>query len=182
LVSGLSWSRLKPPNRSERRHPGELVHVEIKKLGRISILGAGHRALGHRGSQYRRRVEGRLTGLTGFEYLHVMIDDRTRLASAEVLDDLTAVCAIAFLHRAVAWFAERGLRVAVMSDNGSCSIAYAYAAALRQPGLKHLRIRPRAPASTAVPKNAPRHRPSTSTVTTTDDHTAASATSRRQRD
>ena len=59
--------------------------------------------------------------MTGFEYVHVMIDDHSRLAYAEVLDDLTAACAIAFLRRAVAWFAERGVHVqAVMSDNGSC--------------------------------------------------------------
>lgn len=135
-----------PPNRYERRHPGELVHVDIKKLGRISVRGAGHRVLGHRGSKYAQRIDGRLTGLTGFEYLHVMIDDHTRLAYAEVLDDLTAACAIAFLCRAVAWFAERGVRVqALMSDNGSCYIAHAYAAALRQLGLKHLRIRPGRP-------------------------------------
>jgi transposase InsO family protein len=135
-----------PPNRYERRHPGELVHVDIKKLGRISRLGAGHRVLGHRGSKYALRIDGRLTGLTGFEYLHVMIDDHTRLAYAEVLDDLTAACAIAFLRRAVAWFAERGVGVQeVMSDNGSCYTAHAYAAALRELGLKHLRIRPGRP-------------------------------------
>jgi transposase InsO family protein len=87
-----------------------------------------------------------MTKPTGFEYLHVMIDDHTRLAYAEVLYDLTAACAIAFLRRAVAWFAERGVRVqAVMSDNGSCYTAHAYAAALRQLGLKHLRIRPGRP-------------------------------------
>jgi transposase InsO family protein len=135
-----------PPNRYERRHPGELVHVDIKKLGRISTLGAGHRMLGHRASQHARRIDGRLTGVTGFEYLHVMIDDRTRLAYAEVLDDLTAACAITFLHRALAWFADRGVRVrALMSDNGACYIAHTYAAALRQHELKHLRIRPRRP-------------------------------------
>ena len=75
-----------------------------------------------------------------------MIDDHTRLAYAEVLDDLTAACAIAFLRRAIAWFAERGVHVrAVMSDNGACYIAHAYAAALRELGLKHLRIRPGRP-------------------------------------
>ena len=135
-----------PPNRYERRHPGELVHVDIKKLGRISALGAGHRVLGHRQSQHSRRVNGRLTGQTGFEYLHVMIDDHSRLAYAEVLDDLTAACAIAFLGRAVAWFAELGVRVqALMSDNGSCYIAHSYRAALQQLGLKHLRIKPGRP-------------------------------------
>jgi transposase InsO family protein len=135
-----------PPNRYERRHPGELVHVDIKKLGRISALGAGHRVLGHRRSQHARRVEGRLTRLTGFEYLHVMIDDHTRLAYAELLHDLTAACAIAFLRRAVAWFADRGVHIkALMSDNGSCYTSHAYAAALAQLGIRHLRIRPGRP-------------------------------------
>jgi transposase InsO family protein len=142
-------SRLEPPepaNRYERRHPGELVHVDIKKLARISSRGAGHRVVGHRGSQHARRIDGRLTGVTGYEYVHVMIDDHTRLAYAEVLDDLTAACAIAFLRRAVAWFAERGVHVrAVMSDNGSAYIAHTYARALRALRLKHLRITPGRP-------------------------------------
>jgi len=137
---------LEPPNRYERRHPGELVHVDIKRLGRISALGAGHRVVGNRASQYSRRIEGRMTRLTGFEYLHVMIDDYSRLAYAEVLDDLTAACAIAFLRRAVAWYAARGIRVrAVMSDNGAAYVAHDYARALHALGLKHLRIRPGRP-------------------------------------
>jgi Integrase core domain len=103
-----------PPNRYERRHPGELVHVDIKQLGRISRLGAGHRMVGHRKSQRRGRKHG---GVTGFEYVHVMVDDYTRLAYAEVLPTLTAGCAIAFLRRAVGWFAEQGVEIkAVMSD------------------------------------------------------------------
>jgi transposase InsO family protein len=135
-----------PPNRYQRRHPGELVHVDFKKLARISARGAGHRMLGHRRSQYARRVEGRRLAPTGFEYLHVMIDDYSRLAYAELLDDLTAACAIAFLRRALAWFAERGVRVqAVMTDNGSCYIAHDHRAALRELGLKHLRIKPGRP-------------------------------------
>ena len=139
---------LEPPNRYERRHPGELVHVDIKKLARISVRGAGHRMLGHgaRGSQYSKRIDGRQTRLTGYEYLHVMIDDHSRLAYAELLGDLTAACAIAFLRRAVAWFAERGVEVrAVMSDNGSCYVADSYRAALAQLGLRHLRTRPYRP-------------------------------------
>jgi transposase InsO family protein len=137
---------LEPPNRYERRHPGELVHVDIKRLGRISALGAGHRIVGTRASQCARRIDGRLTRLTGYEYLHVMIDDYSRLAYAEVLDDLTAACAIAFLRRAVAWYATRGVHVrAVMSDNGSAYIAHDYARALHSLGLKHLRIKPRRP-------------------------------------
>ena len=133
-----------PPNRYERRRPGELVHVDIKQLGRIR--GAGHRVTGSRASQKSTRTEGRRRGVAGWEYVHVMVDDYTRLAYAEVLDDLTAGCAIAFLGRAVAWFAARGVRIeAVMSDNGSCYLAHAYAAALAELGLRHLRIRPRRP-------------------------------------
>lgn len=137
---------LEPPNRYERRHPGELVHVDIKQLGRISARGAGHRVVASRSSQYSRRIDGRKTRLTGFEYLHVMIDDYSRLAYAEVLDDLTAACAVAFLQRAVAWYAARGIRIrAVMSDNGACYIAHDYARALHSLELKHLRIKPRRP-------------------------------------
>lgn len=142
-------SRLRPPeppNRYERRHPGELMHVDIKKLARISVRGAGHRMLGRRGSQYSRRVGGRHTYFTGYEYVHVMIDDHSRLAYAEVLDDLTAGCAVAFLRRAVAWFAERGVRVrAVMSDNGSAYVAHEYRRCLEELGLRHLRIKPGRP-------------------------------------
>jgi transposase InsO family protein len=133
-----------PPNRYERRHPGELVHVDIKQLGRIR--GAGHRVTGNRASQSTTRQQGRLTGVRGWEYLHVMIDDHSRLAYAEVLTDLTAVCSIAFLRRAVGWFADRGVHVqAVMSDNGACYIAHDYAKALGKLKIKHLRIRPRRP-------------------------------------
>jgi transposase InsO family protein len=135
-----------PPNRYERRHPGELVHVDIKQLGRISERGAGHRVLGHRASQFERKVDGKWRPVTGFEYLHVMIDDHSRLAYAEVLDGLTAACAIGFLRRAVAWFADRGVPIrAVMSDNGSAYVSRAYAAALNELRLRHLRIRPRRP-------------------------------------
>ena len=135
-----------PPNRYERRHPGELVHVDIKKLGRISVRGAGHRMLGHRGSQYARRVGGRTTRFTGHEYVHVMVDDHSRLAYAEVLDDLTARCAVAFVRRAVSWFAERGVEVqTLMSDNGACYIAHEYRRALTKLGIRQLRIKPGRP-------------------------------------
>ena len=131
-----------PPNRYERRHPGELVHVDIKQLGRISSRGAGHRMVGHRKSQPGRH----LRMPTGFEYVHVMVDDRSRLAYAEVLGSLTAADAVAFLRRAVAWFAERGVKIrAVMTDNGSCYVSHAHRAALRELGLRHLRIKPYRP-------------------------------------
>jgi transposase InsO family protein len=132
-----------PPNRYERHQPGELVHVDIKQLGRISRLGAGHRMVGHRQSQRRGRKRG---GVTRFEYVHVMVDDHSRLAYAEVLPTLTARCAIDFLRRAVAWFRERGIRIrAVMSDNGSAYVAHAYRQALAELDLRHLRIQPYRP-------------------------------------
>jgi transposase InsO family protein len=138
-----------PPNRYERRHAGELVHVDIKQLGRISERGAGHRMVGHRASQRvpREQSKGRrLSQSTGFEYVHVMIDDHSRLAYAEVLPTLRASCAVEFLRRAVSWFAERGVQIkAVMSDNGSAYIAHAYRKALTELGLRHLRIRPYRP-------------------------------------
>ena len=133
-----------PPNRYERRHPGELVHVDIKQLGRVR--GAGHRVTGSRASQARTRREGRRTGVAGWEYVHVMVDDHSRLAYAEVLAGLTARFAVLFLQRAVAWFAERGVKIrAVMTDNGSCYVSGAHRAALRELELRHLRIKPGRP-------------------------------------
>jgi transposase InsO family protein len=135
-----------PPNRYERRHPGELVHVDIKQLGRISVRGAGHRVTGRRNTAVKAHVDGVERKLTRWEYVHVMVDDHSRLAYAEVLEGLTAKCAIAFLCRAVAWFADHGVGVrAVMTDNGSCYVAHAHRDALHELGLKHLRIKPRRP-------------------------------------
>jgi transposase InsO family protein len=133
-----------PPNRYERRHPGELVHVDIKQLGRIR--GVGHRITGNRASQTRTRQQGRRRGVAGWEYLHVIVDDHSRLAYAEVLDDLTGQSAAAFLHRAVAWYAQHGVHVqAVMSDNGSAYLSHIYAQTLHELGLRHLRTKPRRP-------------------------------------
>jgi transposase InsO family protein len=132
-----------PPNRYERARPGELVHVDIKQLGRISRRGAGHRVVGHRKSQLK---PGHKRKQTGFEYVHVMVDDHSRLAYAELLPTLTARCAIAFLRRAVAWFAQRGVQIqALMSDNGSAYVAHSYRETLAELGLRHLRIRPYRP-------------------------------------
>jgi transposase InsO family protein len=137
---------LEPANRYERRHPGELVHVDIKQLGRISAAGAGHRVTGSRASQRRAWIGGRHSGVTGAEYLHVIIDDYSRLAYAEVLATLTARDAAGFLRRAIAWYAARGITIkAVMSDNGSAYISDLYARTLTELGLRHLRIKPRRP-------------------------------------
>jgi transposase InsO family protein len=134
-----------PPNRYERSRPGELVHVDVKKLGRFER--AGHRATGRRDSRLTQTTEaGRGRGVVGWEFCHVMIDDATRLAYVEVLPDERANSAVAFLRRAVAWFAERGVRVrCLMSDNGSCYRSSLHALACRELGLRHLRTRPYRP-------------------------------------
>jgi transposase InsO family protein len=132
-----------PPNRYERQRPGELVHVDIKKLGRI--LAAGHRVTGSK-RQRSHRVDGVLRGLAGWEFVHVCVDDHSRLAYVEVLKSEDSVAAIGFLRRAVAWFGERGVVVErVMTDNGSAYVSHAHAAACRQLGLRHLRTRPYRP-------------------------------------
>ena len=135
-----------PPNRYERARPGELVHVDVKKLGRFRR--PGHRALG-RGPRRRltqTTAEGRGRGVVGWDFLHVCVDDATRLAYVEVLPDERATTAAAFLKRAVGWFAERGVEVArVMSDNGSCYRSSDHARACRELGLRHLRTRPYRP-------------------------------------
>ena len=132
-----------PPNRYERRHAGDLVHVDIKTLGRISVRGAGWRVTGNRKSQFKHGPRG---GVTRYEYVHVAVDDHSRLAYAEVLADLDAVAAVGFLRRAIASFAERGIAVrAVMTDNGSCYRSFAHRDACAELGLKHLRIKPGRP-------------------------------------
>ncbi len=133
-----------PPNRYERRHPGELVHVDVKKLGRI--LAAGHRVTGVRGSRVTQTTaKGRGRGVAGWEFVHVCVDDNSRLAYVEVLGDECAQTAIDFLGRATAWFAEQGVEVrAVLSDNGSC-YRRRFSEACRALGLKHLHTRPYRP-------------------------------------
>jgi transposase InsO family protein len=133
-----------PPNRYERKRPGELVHLDIKKLGRISARGAGHRVSGHRGSQLR--AGPKRLGATGWEFVHVAIDDATRLAYAEVLSDERGVTATAFLRRAVAWFEGFGIAVErVLSDNGACYRSRLHAVALAELGIRHLFTRPYRP-------------------------------------
>jgi transposase InsO family protein len=133
-----------PPNRYERRRAGELVHIDIKKLGRI--LAAGHRVTGSRRLQRSHRVDGVLRGLAGWEFVHVCVDDHSRLAYVEVLGSDNAATAIGFLRRALAWFGARGVAVErVMTDNGSAYVSHAHAAACRELGLRHLRTRPYRP-------------------------------------
>jgi len=131
-------SRLEPPeapNRYQRERSGELVHIDVKKLGRIGR--PGHRVNGDR----RTRSRG-----IGWEYVHVAVDDATRLAYVEVLENEKAVTAVGFLRRAVAHFGDYGIRVErVMTDNGPCYRSIAHALACRALGLRHLRTRPYRP-------------------------------------
>ena len=134
-----------PPNRYERRHAGELLHVDVKKLGRIR--GAGHRVTGKR-TQRRTTYtpDGRRIGDAGWEFVHVCIDDATRLAYVEVLADEKATTAAGFLRRAVAFYRRHGISAErVMSDNGSCYRSTIHALACRALGLRHLRTRPYRP-------------------------------------
>jgi len=137
---------LEAPQRYERERPGELIHVDIKKLGRIAA-GAGHRVSGRR--HYTPRLTdqaGRRRGTAGWDYVHVAIDDCTRLAYAEVLTDEKATSSTAFLARAVAFFARHGIRVErVLTDNGSPYRSAIHAIACRALGIRHLRTRPRRP-------------------------------------
>jgi Integrase core domain len=103
---------LEPAVRYERARPGELVHIDVKKLGRIIV--PGHRITGNRRQGGRRTTytpDGRRLGDAGWEFVHIAIDDCTRLAYAEVLGDEKATTAIAFLRRAVAFFARHGITV-----------------------------------------------------------------------
>jgi transposase InsO family protein len=132
-----------PPNRYERARPGELVHLDTKKLGRIA--GAGHRMIGNRRSQNARRAR-RSRGELGWEFVYVAVDDATRLAYAEVLANEKGETAAGFLRRAVAWFASFGIEVErILSDNGACYRSHAHALACRQLGIRHLYTRPYRP-------------------------------------
>lgn len=130
--------KLDPPvpiRRYERSRPGELVHLDIKKLGRVK--GLGHRITGNRVHKNR--------GI-GWEFVHVCVDDYTRLAYVEVLEDEKGVTAVGFLRRAVEWFAERGVKVErVMTDNGSGYVSKDFRAAVAEIRARHIRTRPYTP-------------------------------------
>lgn len=126
-----------PVVRYERERPGELIHIDTKKLGRID--GIGHRITGHRSGMVRNR------GI-GWEHLHVAIDDASRIAYTELLPDERKQSAVAFLQRALAWFASLGVAVErVMSDNGSAYRSTDFRAAIAAAGLRHIRTRPYTP-------------------------------------
>jgi transposase InsO family protein len=120
-----------PDNRYERARPGELVHVDVKKLGRIEA--PGHRVTGRHAGHYRSRG-------AGWEYVHVCVDDCTRMAYVEVLADERPETAVDFLRRAVAFFAACGVEVErLMTDNGNPYRSRLHASACRELGLRHLR-------------------------------------------
>lgn len=126
-----------PPNRYCRRHPGELIHIDIKKLGRFD--SPGHRVTGRRVGYARNRN-------AGWEFCHVAVDDTTRLAYVEILDDERGPTCVGFLRRAIAWFAAHGVTVQrVMTDNGSGYRSRVHAAAIADLGIRHIRTRPYRP-------------------------------------
>jgi transposase InsO family protein len=134
-----------PPNRYERKRPGELIHVDVKKLARISG-GAGHRVTGNRKSQFELGSGAQRSRKTGWEFIHVCVDDATRLAYVEVLPDEKGPTAAAFLQRAVAWFKGMGVEVeSVLSDNGACYRSKAHAQACAELGMRHHFTRPYRP-------------------------------------
>jgi transposase InsO family protein len=139
---------LEPPRRYERARPGELVHVDVKKLGRIEG-GAGKRIRGGTHSHYNRSFTdraGKRRNTVGWEFVHIAVDDCTRLAYAEVLRDHKAATAIAFLRRAVGFFVRHGIKVErLLTDNGSAYCSTLHAIACRALGIRHLRTRPYRP-------------------------------------
>ena len=138
---------LEPACRYERALPGELIHIDVKKLGRIVV--PGHRVTGNRKIRARRTTytaDGRRIGDAGWEFVHIAIDDATRLAYAEVLGDEKATTTVAFLRRAIAFFARHGIEVQrLLTDNGAAYRSAIHAIACRTLGIRHLRTRPRRP-------------------------------------
>src|SRR5258705_3213887 len=127
-----------PIRRYEREHPGELIHLDIKKLGRIGSVG--------------HRITGRQTGMVnrhlgiGWEFVHVCIDDASRVAFVQVMPDQRKESAVAFLEAAVAYYASLGIHIQrVMTDNGSCYRSETFQAACKGLGLRHIFTRPYTP-------------------------------------
>ncbi|WP_339764741.1 IS481 family transposase [uncultured Hoeflea sp.] len=126
-----------PVRRYERQYPGELIHIDIKKLGRFERVG--HRITGDRTGQSNSRG-------VGWEFVHVCIDDASRIAFSQILPDEKKESAVAFLRAALAYYKSLGVTVTcVMTDNGACYRSKAFAKACRDLGLKHIRTRPYTP-------------------------------------
>lgn len=126
-----------PPRRYQRDRPGELIHIDIKKLGKFNRIG--HRITGDRTGQSNSRG-------VGWEFVHVCIDDASRIAFSRVMKTERKGCAIAFLKAAVAYYRNLGITVErVMTDNGSCYKAFAFRRACKRLGLRHIRTKPYTP-------------------------------------
>ena len=126
-----------PPRRYERKHPGEILHIDIKKLGRFSRTG--HRITGDRKGQSSTR------GI-GWEYVHVCVDDHSRVTFTRILADEKKESATAFLKAAVAYYKSLGVTVQrVMTDNGSCYRSKKFAKACNKLNIKHIKTRPYTP-------------------------------------
>ncbi len=126
-----------PIRRYQRENPGELIHIDIKKLGKFNQIG--HRITGDRRGQSNLRSRGKGPG---WEYVHVCINDASRIAFSQVLKNEKRGCAVAFLKAAVAYYASLGVTVErVMTDNGSCYKSFAFQKACRRLGLKHIRTK-----------------------------------------
>ena len=134
------WRDLEPAQpvrRYERDHPGEMIHIDIKKLGRFNRIG--HRITKDRTGQSSSR------GI-GWEFVHVGIDDHSRLGFADIMPDEKKHSAVAFLEAAVAWYRRFNITVErVMTDNGSCYKSHAFRDACKRLGLKHIRTKPYTP-------------------------------------
>jgi transposase InsO family protein len=139
---------LEPAQRYQRERPGELIHIDVKKLGHIQTA-AGHRITGRAASRRPLRptdAHGVRRGSAGWDAVHVAVDDATRLAYVEVLPDEKATTAVAFLRRALGFYARHGITVErVITDNGSPYISKIHAIACRALGVRHLRTRPYRP-------------------------------------
>src|SRR5262249_2095687 len=126
-----------PVRRYERDKPGEMIHIDIKKLGRFNTIG--HRITGVRSEQSRTRG-------VGWEYVHVAIDDHSRIAFAKVMPNEKKRSAIAFLKAVVGYFEGLGVKIErVMTDNGSCYRSFAFRRACKRLGLRHIRTKPYTP-------------------------------------
>jgi len=143
ILRRLGLNRLKdlepaePVRRYEREHPGELIHIDIKKLGKFNRIG--HRITGDRQGQSSTRG-------VGWEFVHVCIDDASRIAFTQIKPDEKKASAIAFLKAAIAYYASLGIKVQrVMTDNGSCYKSFAFARACKRLGLRHIRTKPYTP-------------------------------------
>jgi transposase InsO family protein len=135
---------LEPALRYERSRPGELVHIDVKRLGRIQG-GAGKRVTGVKRNPYLRGRDAAAhkRNWIGWEYVHVCVDDYSRLAYAEVLPDEKTATAIGFLKRVVRFYAQHGIRVErVLTDNGGAYVSTRHALACKRLGIRHSRTRP----------------------------------------